>query len=251
MAKKDETTEILRQMEEGTDEIYSRYQSLIRATEASYDSQIKKLDSRYRKEANLASARAEVDLKNTLEKMADSGYVRSGETVQAQAYANAQRSSALSALATQKAEDAASFEAEKLKKSGELLAEAQKEAGEYQSQLLQTRLEQANLDREYEAERQQEAYENKLAEEKLKLESSEKSEKSSSSDGIVPEKSAYEYLEEIVKQNTTYNNKEGYKVVDRKAILLAISKIVKDTKISYRYRYELYLYGKTLGYISE
>jgi len=248
MAKKDDTAEILKQMEDGTEEIFSRYQNLIQAAEASYDSKKRALDSQYEKAARLASARSEVDLKNTLERMADSGYIRSGETVQAQAFANAQRSQALTALATQNAEDTAELEAEKLKASKDLLAAAQKEAGEYQTELLRTRLEQANLDREYEAERKQEAYENQLAAQKLAMESTKQSEEKKV---FEPEKSPYDYLSEIVKKNTTYNNQKGYKVVDRKAILQSISKIVKDKNISYRYRYELYLYGKTLGYISE
>lgn len=248
MAKKDYTAEILKQMEDGTEEIFARYQNLIRASEASYDSKKRALDSQYQKEARLASARAEVDLKNTLERMADSGYIRSGETVQAQAFANAQRAGALSALATQNANISAEIEAEKQKVSNELLAEAEKEAREQKTELLRARLEQANLDREYEAKRQQEAFENQLAQQKLAQESAKQSQEKTA---IEPEKSPYDYLNEIVKKNTTYNNKKGYKVVDRKAILHSISRIVKDTNISYRYRYELYLYGKTLGYISE
>ncbi|MBR4288116.1 MAG: hypothetical protein IKT50_01615 [Clostridia bacterium] len=248
MAKKEYAAEILKQMEDGTEEIFARYQNLIRAAEASFESKKRALDSQYRKEARLASARAEVDLKNTLERMADSGYIRSGETVQAQAFANAQRAGALSALATQNAEDTANLEAEKLKASNELLAEAQKETQEHKTELLRARLEQANLDREYEAKRQQEAYENQLAAQKLAQESAKQSQENKA---FEPEKSPYDYLNEIVKKNTTYNKKKGYKVIDRKAILLGISRIVKDKNISYRYRYELYLYGKTLGYISE
>lgn len=248
MAKKEYAAEILKQMEDGTEEIFARYQNLIRAAEASFESKKSALDSQYRKEARLASARAEVDLKNTLERMADSGYIRSGETVQAQAFANAQRAGALSALATQNAEDTANLEAEKLKASNELLAEAQKETQEHKTELLRARLEQANLDREYEAKRQQEAYENQLAAQKLAQESAKQSQENKA---FEPGKSPYDYLNEIVKKNTTYNKKKGYKVIDRKAILLGISRIVKDKNISYRYRYELYLYGKTLGYISE
>ena len=68
-------------------------------------------------------------------------------------------------------------------------------------------------------------------------------------EGIVPEKDPYEYVQEIIKQNSKYNKKKGYTVVDRRAILLAISSVVKDTRLSYQYRYEMYLYGKSLGYI--
>lgn len=248
MAKKDWTTTILKQMEDGTEEIFARYQALARGVEASYDSEIKRLNEDYRRKANLASARAAVDEKNLLETMADKGYVSSGETVQARVYANAQRAGALSQLARQNADEAARLSAEKGENTAKILAEAQKEADERKTQTLTLGLEQANRDREYEAARQQEAFENRLAEERLRLESDKSG---STSQGIVPEKSAYEYLNEIVKKNTVYNNKEGYKTVDRRAILQSLSSIIRDTKLSYRYRYELYLYGKTMGYISE
>lgn len=248
MAKKYDTAEILKQMEDGTEEIFARYQDLIRKAEASFDNKKRTLDKQHQKAARIASARAEVDLKNTLERMADSGYIRSGETVQAQAFANAQRSDALSNLAMQNAEEIAELETEKLKATNELLTAAQKETQDRKAEILRARLDQANLDREYEAERQQEAYENQLAAQKLEQESAKQGE---ADKAFEPEKSPYDYLNEIVKNNTTYNTKKGYKVVDRKAILQSLSRIVKDKNISYRYRYELYLYGKSLGYISE
>ena len=251
MANKDYTAKILQRMEEGTEEIYSRYEQLIRASEKSYDAKIGELENRYRNETRLASARAEVDLKNTLEQMADSGYTRSGETLQARAYANASRSAALAALATERAEGITLLESEKEKTSKELLAQAGKEANAQQTELERIQLEQTNWEREYEAKRKQEA-ENRLAEEKLKLESqNQEKEEEKKSEAIVPEKSVYDYLDDIVKKHTTYNNKKGYKTVDRKGILQSLSTIIKDTKISYRYRYELYLYGKSLGYITD
>ena len=252
MANKDYTAKILQRMEEGTEEIYSRYEQLIRASEKSYDAKIGELENRYRNETRLASARAEVDLKNTLEQMADSGYTRSGETLQARAYANASRSAALAALATERAEGITLLESEKEKTSKELLAQAGKEANAQQTELERIQLEQTNWEREYEAKRMQEAEENRLAEEKLKLESqNQEKEEEKKSEAIVPEKSVYDYLDDIVKKHTTYNNKKGYKTVDRKGILQSLSTIIKDTKISYRYRYELYLYGKSLGYITD
>ena len=68
-------------------------------------------------------------------------------------------------------------------------------------------------------------------------------------EGVVPEKTPYEYVDEIVKKNSRYNKKKKYTVVDRKAILQSLSAIVKDTRLSYKYRYELYLYAKSMGYI--
>ena len=145
--------------------------------------------------------------------------------------------------------------AEKLMPANEIseqISQAGKEANAQQTELERIQLEQANWEREYEAKRKQEAEENRLAEEKLKLENQkQEKEEEKKSEAIVPEKSVYDYLSDIVKKHTTYNNKKGYKTVDRKGILQSLSTIIKDTKISYRYRYELYLYGKSLGYITD
>ena len=68
---------------------------------------------------------------------------------------------------------------------------------------------------------------------------------------MVPNKNAYAYFDDIVKQHTRYVPDKGYKVVDRKAIRKAITGIVKDEKLSQQYRYELYLYAKSMGYITD
>lgn len=251
MATRDQASEILKRLEEGTDQIYSRYESLIRASDARYDQQIRDLDRDFVDAANQASARAKIDLKNTLEKMADSGYVRSGETVQAHLSSNAARSSALATLAAQKEKNQADFETQKASAALELSAKAQEEADNWREDMMEAYRDQQNRDREFEAAEKQRALENQLKQQEIaaKKESLSSSSSENDSSGIQPKKSAYDYLKEIVDRYTTYSPKKDYKVVDRKAILSALNRIVRDTNLSVQYRYELYLYGKTMGYI--
>ncbi len=256
MATRDQASEILKRLEEGTDQIYSRYENLIRASDARYDQQIRVLDRDYADAANQASARAKIDLKNTLEKMADGGYVRSGETVQAHLSSNAARSSALATLAAQKNKDRASFETQKSSAALELSAKGQEEAERWRDNMMESYRDQINRDREFEAAEKQRVLENQLKQQELSLKqqaASSGSSSGSSSDsdytGIVPKKSAYDYLKEIVDRYTTYSPQKDYKVVDRKAILQALNHMIRDTNLSRQYRYELYLYGKTMGYI--
>ena len=243
MAQTDQIKEILKRMDEGTEKIYSRYENLIRESAKGYDAALESIELEHAKEANAASARAKVDLKNTLEKMADSGYIHSGETVQATIAANSDRARALSDLAVQKAKDRAANEAKKAEKIAELGLMAEEEADAFQERMYSELREQENFEREEAAAQKQRDFENALAQQKA---ASEKKEKS-----FEPQKSPYDYVDEIVEQYTTYNKKKGYKEIDRKAILLAISAIVKDQSISYQYRYEMYLYGKSLGYIKD
>lgn len=247
MAQTDQIKEILKRMEEGTEKIYSRYESLIRASNAGYEAAMKDLEADYAKEANAISARAKVELKNTLEKMADSGYIHSGETVQATIASNSDRARALSDLAVQKAKSKRSYESEKAQKAAELGLAAQQEIGTFQDRMQSEIREQENFEREQLAAEKQRNFENALAVQKLNAQKeSEKAEEK-----IQPKKTPYEYVDEIVKRYTTYNKKKGYKEIDRRAILLAISAIVKDKALDYRYRYEMYLYGKSLGYIKD
>ncbi len=290
MAQSEKAKEILRRLQEGTSEIYARYESLIRSSDAAYQSKMAEVDREYAAAANRASAQAKIDLKNSLEKMADAGYVGSGETVQATIAANANKAEALSLLATQRAKDKKEYEMEKEKARATLSLQGEKEAMDYEASMAKALQEQENLDREYEenkaraereyqqrereleaqriaqeAQREQErleyearekerAFNQMLQAEKLKLEKAaaakkEAEAKAKKAAGITPEKSPYDYVDDIIEKNTTYHKKKGYKVIDRKEILLAISAIVKDTRISYQYRYEMYLYGKSLGYV--
>ena len=68
-------------------------------------------------------------------------------------------------------------------------------------------------------------------------------------EGITPKKNAYDYVNDIVKKNTQYYAKKGYSVVDRKGILESLTTVIRDEALSYQYRYEMYLYAKSLGYI--
>ena len=257
MMKSEKVKELLRRLQEGTASIYSRYESLIKASDAEYDAKIQALEGEYQRAAGQASAQSKIDLKNTLEKMADAGYLKSGGTVQATLSANANRSAALSALSVQKAKDKKAYELEKEKAKKDLSLQGEEEALAYENQISDAILQQENLEREYEEKEKERLFEQKIKEENLKLEkqltqaklNQMSQETKKAEEGIVPNKDPYKYVDEIIKQNTTVNKKKGYKVIDRKGILLAISFIVKDTKLSYQYRYEMYLYGKSLGYI--
>jgi len=253
MATKDQAALILKRMEEGTAEIFSRYEDLIRANKALYDQKIRRLDQEYAALANEASARAKIDWRNTLEKMADSGYVNSGETVQAQIASNAARSSALAALSAQKAKDKAIYETEKNSAALKLSAAAQEEASDYENEMQEAYREQTNFDREWKAEEAQRNFENQLALKKLEAEKESAAQKKSEKEnlaGMEPEMNAYDYLEKIVEQNTKYEPEKGYRTVSRTGILQALNQLIRDNNLSEKYRYELYLYGKSLGYLS-
>lgn len=234
MAKKEQSLSILQQMEEGTREIYSRYEKLLQNAAAGYDKQKEWIQRDYAAAANQASARSKIDLKNTLEQMADSGYVNSGETVHATIAGNAARNNALSALEIQKAKALSELETEKNQNETSLLSAAEKEVGQYREKM---------MDRKREEEEAQRKHELELVKQSAKNNEEEKEE------GITPKKSAYDYVEDIVKDNTKYYPKKGYNVIDRKGILQALTLVIRDENLSYRYRYEMYLYAKSLGYI--
>lgn len=258
MAIKEITSSILKRLEEGTAQIYSQYEKLINASRANLHAKKKDLEKQYTAAANDAAATARIGLKNTLEKMADSGYVRSGETVQATLASNANKARALSTLALQKARDVASLESQGAQEELSLSQSAQKEAAQLRDDTLKTLLEQENRDREFQALEEQRRVENARAQEEIALKreeilaqkaASEAKEKEEKQKGIIPEKSAYEYLDDIVERNTKNYPKKGYKVVDRKAIYKAVDQIIRDTSLSQQYRYEMYLYAKSLGYL--
>lgn len=249
MAQTDTIKEYLRRIEDGSAAIRARYESIAQASDARYRAKISKLDSDYASDLNRVSAQSQINLKNNLEKMADAGYTRSGETVQATIAAGSDRAKMLAALGTQYAQDRANYENEMDSARESILLEGEKEATDHETKAAELALAQENADREFEAEERQRAFDNEIKRQTLEKTDTSKSKGEEEEDGFIPEKSPYEYVQEIVKQNSKYNRKKKYTVVDRKAILLAISAVVKDTRISYRYRYEMYLYGKSMGYI--
>lgn len=255
MSQTDTIKAYLKRLEDGSAQIRSRYQSLAEASDARYREKISRLDADYANAVNAASAQAQINLKNNLEKMADAGYVRSGETVQATIAAGADRAKMLSALTGDYTQNKKAYESEMAQAREEILLEGEKEAAERESRAAETLLAQQNADREFEAAQKQQAFENEMKKQSLAQSRAEfdykvsKDKEETSEEGIVPEKTPYEYVDEIVKQNSKYNKKKKYTVVDRKAILQAISSVVKDTRLSYKYRYEMYLYGKSMGYI--
>lgn len=302
MTIKELTQSVLKRLEEGTAEIYARYQALSAAADRAYETKSADLDQDYRKAANAASAQAKIGLNNTLEKMADSGYVKAGETVQATIAANSDRQNALgylaaerlkgkSSLAVSKANEEAERSISQSREMSQLKAEAeqqildlekeereriakeeeaelarqekarqeeiarQEKEWERQEKARQEELARQEKELERQAAEKQQEFENRLALEKLylekaKLASSSQTSKETKEDGFEPSKSAYTYLQEIVKNYTKTRTYDGKKqtYVDKNAVISAIGSIVKDENISRSYRYELYLYAKSLGY---
>lgn len=255
MSQTDTIKAYLKRLEDGAADIRARYKSLADASDAEYRAKISRLDADYANAVNSASAQAQINLKNNLEKMADAGYARSGETVQATIAAGSDRAKMLSSLNSDYTQNKKAYESEMSRAREGLLLEGEKEAADQENRAVETLLAQQNADREYEAAQKQQAIENEMKKQSLAQSKAEfeykvsQDQKEKKDEGIIPEKSPYEYVDEIVKQNSKYNKKKGYTVVDRKAILLAISSVVKDTRLSYNYRYEMYLYGKSMGYI--
>lgn len=252
MGARDLTSALLKRMEEGTSEIYKRYESLIEASDEAYRKKEKAIRADYAAAANEAAARARIDLNNTLERMADSGYIHSGETVQAQISANASKNNALTSLAVRKGKDLAALENERAKERAHYALEAAKEASAYETESLTQIRDQENRDREFYAAQAQRAEENRLAEERLKLEQAKAEQTDSeASEGLVPSRSVYDYFDSIVKQNTRYEKDKGYKVINRTKIGKALRGILQDETLSLSYRYEMYLYAKSMGYLNE
>jgi len=247
MAHKDEMEQILKRLESGSDEIYKRYEKMIAESRAHFAKNRKALEAEYTRSANEAAARARVDLDRNLERMADSGVVRSGETVHAAIAANADRNRALAQLSEQKAKDLTELSAVQAEKEAALSKEAWEQARsltETQAELAQN---QKNADREY-----------ALKKEELEWKKETASDRSGTSSGkengesalLEPKKSPYDYLEDIVEKNTRYQKNQGYRVLNRKAVNEALNRLVHDEKLSVSYRYELYLYAQSMGYLN-
>lgn len=256
MSQTDTIKAYLKRLEDGTAQIRSRYQNLAAASDDEYRARISRMDADYKNAVNTATAQSQIHLKNNLEKMADAGYVRSGETVQATIAAGSDRAKMLSLLTSDYTQNKKAVESEMNRSRESLLLEGEKQAAEQENRAVEILLAQQNADREFEAAQKQRAMENELKKQSLAQSKAEfeykvtkEQKEKPEEEGVVPEKTPYEYVDEIVKKNSRYNKKKKYTVVDRKAILQSLSAIVKDTRLSYKYRYELYLYAKSMGYI--
>lgn len=223
MEKNQITAKLLKRLEEGTDAIYRRYESLIQSGRRARQMREKELAEEGRSLANQIAAQSRIDLKNTLEKMADSGLQRSGETVQAQIAANADRNRALATVAKERQKGINELALEEAKLEAGYRQEAEEAVREWQSD---------TMDAIRDAE-------------SLGLGGSGAL---SGETGVELEKDPYEMLSALVERHTRNYPKYGYKVIQKKELAQALDRLMRDEKISYRYRYELYLYASSLGY---
>jgi len=243
MATKEITAKLLKRLEEGTQAIWKRYEEAMNQRTAEMGQSKRLLEEEYARAASEASARARIDHSNTLEKMADHGMTRTGEAVQATLAANADRNRALSALAVQKARDTADLESEARKAKNELSYRASQEEASLQKEVYEALREQENADREYELAKEELAWK--------KEESNKKGETAEKQEEWEPSRDPYQYLDSIVEGNTRYDWEKGYRVLNRKGVSQTVSRLLRDSNLSLRYRYELYLYARSLGYLAD
>ena len=112
MSQTDTIKAYLKRLEDGTAQIRSRYQNLAAASDDEYRARISRMDADYKNAVNTATAQSQIHLKNNLEKMADAGYVRSGETVQATIAAGSDRAKILSSLTSDYTQNKKAVESE-------------------------------------------------------------------------------------------------------------------------------------------
>lgn len=262
MANREETSLLLKKIEEGTQGIYSRYQKLVSAANAEYDSDIASLDAGFAKEANKAAAQSRINLSNTLETLGEKGLSRSGESVQSEITSRAGLVSALGALSAQKEASRSELERAKTKNKATLLSEAEDKALTLRIDGYKAYLEALDRDREFEADEEQRKFENSIKSAQLELEkqkaasasasaSTKNSSKSTSSeDGAVSFKmTPAQYFEEIVARFTTKEKGKKYKVINKTKIRDTIAEVIRDTNLSGSWRYELMTYARSLGYL--
>ena len=234
MAIKDYTKELMQRLQDGTQAIRARYETLTKKLERNKEAEEETLQEETRALKNAAAARSRIALQGELEQMADSGYLQSGETVQARMAENARASRALSQIESDAARSRDKIRSEY---ADAALTLQDGEATEL-SRLQEDTDKALREEEEKEAER---AHERELAQIKASA---------TTEQGIEPKKSAYDYVDDIVESATRYVPSKGYKVVDRKTILQRLSDLIRDEELSLRYRYEMYLYSKSLGYLS-
>ncbi len=265
MATKDYASKILEQLESGTADIWDRYQKMIAASDAQYDSMIQSADQTYRAQKNQTSAKARIQLSNNLEQLAAQGLTASGASLQARLSSNASLLNALSQLSVQNSSEKSKLALQKQTAAAELETKRSRDLASYRSDLMKSYLDQLNEDREYEATQAQRAFENRIKEETLALQkqaaaasqrnsssgsSGSSGGKNTQSAGLTPSKTPYDYLQEIVEKYTTVDSNKKYKTINRTAVATTLSQLVKDPYLAEDYRHELYVYARTLGYLN-
>ena len=253
MANKDYASEILARMESGTEDIYSKYNSLIAASDAKYDAAIKDLDGTYSAAANQTAAKNKIDLSNTMERLTDKGLASSGQSLHSELVSNAGLLNSLASLTSQKAKDTAAYRLGKQTSALELEAKKSEEAGKYRGDMYQSYLNQVNADRSYEQTQAKNDFDNQIKSAYLELDRQKaytSASPSSAGGGITLKQSPKDYLQSIVDRCTTVDPGKKYKIVNKTQIEAAVREIYNDPNISQAYRYELLTYAKTLGYIA-
>lgn len=232
------TKKLLEYLEDGSRQIYERYEAAVKTLETERKRKLAEKEKETRSRANQIVADSELALKRNLEAMAENGYYAGGETVQARLAANADKNRQMTALSEEKA----AFESELLREESEesekLLREGEKEAREHEEEMTKLLLEQANRDREFEAEERERQSRKQAAQTESKEEK-----------GLVPELSANAFLENLTTRYTRYDSDAKKKILDRLSLRKALDGVLRDSTLSLAYRYELYLIGKAMGYL--
>jgi len=243
MAIKDYTKELMQRLQDGTQGIRTRYEALAKKLKSDRLAEENALAEETRALKNAAAARSRIALQGELEQMADSGYLQSGEAVQARMAENARAVRAQSQIDSDAARSLDRIRSEYTEAALTLGEGEARELSALRSDAEDALRDELRSQREMAEKEAERAHEKELA--LLKTTGS-----ASADAGIEPQKSAYDYVDDIVKSATRYVPSKGYRVVDRKAILQRLSSLIRDEGISKRYRYEMYLYGKSLGYLS-
>ncbi|MBQ4037852.1 MAG: hypothetical protein IJC84_07000 [Clostridia bacterium] len=242
MAIKDYTKELMQRLQDGTQAIRARYEALTKKLKSDRLAEENALAEETRALKNAAAARSRIALQGELEQMADSGYLQSGEAVQARMAENARAVRAQSQIDSDAARSLDRIRSEYTEAALTLGEGEARELSSLRADTVGALRDEVKEQRETAEREAERAHEKEL----VLLRSSG----ADTAEGIEPKKSAYDYVDDVVKSATRYVPSKGYRVVDRKAILQRLSSLIRDEGISKRYRYEMYLYGKSLGYLS-
>jgi len=267
MAKTDLASRILKEMESGVSDLYRAYQSRIRTSGERYDSLKQEIAADTEEKKRLERSASAIRLKNSLEKLAEQGLAASGGAMQTRLSENAALAGALSKIEASGRASENELLREKEKERAELEEKQASALTSYRTQMMKSYLDQLNADRDREAENakinrelslkarsialQEQKYKNSLSSASASSSSSSSSGAKNAETGIVPKKTPYEYLDEIVAKYTTRDpNDRRYKLINKGAIAKTLNTLVRDVTLAESYRKELYLYAKTMGYLN-